>query len=110
MAAESLAGLALDFGLAFNEMKSRIRQLIQEKINESDPDLSFELLEIIGLLWRKEGITQQEIADTVSKDKSSMTYLINSLVKKELVKRVEHESDRRHKRIYLTDKGKEVRK
>jgi DNA-binding MarR family transcriptional regulator len=72
-----------------NEMKSHLRQQIQAKISEHDPDLSFELLEIIGLLWRRDGINQQEIADTVSKDKSSVTYLINRLVKRGLVERIE---------------------
>ena len=104
------AELALDFGRAQNEMRSRIRQVIQAKISAVDPDISFELLEIIGLLWRRDGINQQEISDHLSKDKSSVTYLINSLVKRDLVKRVEHEKDRRHKLIFLTKKGKTIRK
>lgn len=107
---ENKAELALEFARAQNEMRSTIRQVIQAKINALDTDLSFELLEIIGLLWRTDGINQQEIGDKVSKDKSSVTYLINSLVKRDLVKRVEHIEDRRHKLIYLTAKGKRIRK
>ena len=110
MPVESIAEVALEFGRAMNEMKSRIRQRVQARLNEAAPDISFELLEVIGLLWRRDGITQQEIADTISKDKSSMTYLIHNLVKRKLVKRVEHESDRRNKRIFLTAKGKAMRK
>jgi len=107
---ENIPELALELGRAMNEMKSRLRQQIQSKINEYDPDLSFELLEIIGLLWRRDGINQQEIADIVSKDKSSVTYLINSLVKRGLVKRVENKNDRRNKQIFLTPMGKQKRK
>jgi DNA-binding MarR family transcriptional regulator len=55
-------------------------------------------------------INQQEIADIVSKDKSSVTYLINSLVKRGLVKRVENKNDRRNKQIFLTPMGKQKRK
>jgi DNA-binding MarR family transcriptional regulator len=110
MPAESIAELALEYGRAMNEMKSRLRQRIQSRLNEATPTISYELLEVIGLLWRRDGITQQEIADTISKDKSSMTYLIHNLVKRKLVKRVEHESDRRNKRIFLTEKGKQLRK
>ncbi|MGC4034963.1 MAG: MarR family transcriptional regulator [Chitinophagaceae bacterium] len=110
MPAESIAQISLELGRALNEMRSMLRERIQARINDYDPELSFELLEVIGLLWRKDGITQQEIADHVSKDKSSMTYLINRLVKCKLVKRAEHETDKRHKRIYLTEKGKQVRK
>ena len=107
---ENIAELALELGRAMNEMKSRLRQQIRLKISEYDPDLSFELLEIIGLLWRRDGINQQEIAEIVSKDKSSVTYLINSLVKRGLVKRVENKNDRRNKQVFLTPKGRQKRK
>jgi len=107
---DDISELALEFGRAMNEMKSRLSQKIQSKIKDYDPDLSFELLEIIGLLWRKDGINQQEIGDIVSKNKSSVTYLINSLVKLGLVERVENKNDRRHKQIFLTQKGEEKRK
>ncbi|GAA4307259.1 MarR family winged helix-turn-helix transcriptional regulator [Compostibacter hankyongensis] len=106
---ENIQELALELGRAMTEMKSRLRQQIRAKISEYDPDLSFELLEIIGLLWRQDGINQQEIADIVSKDKSSVTYLINSLVKRDLVKRVENKDDRRNKQIYLTPRGRKKR-
>ncbi len=100
--------LALELGLAMSEMKSRLRQKIQNSINEYDPDLSFELIEILGLLSRNNGINQQEIGNKVSKDKSSITYLINSLVKRDLVERIADKNDRRNKQIFLTQKGKQI--
>jgi len=103
-----ISELALELGLAMGEMKTRLRQKIQAKINEYDPNLSFELIEIMGLLSRNDGINQQEIGNKVSKDKSSITYLINSLVKREFVQRIENKNDRRNKQIYLTDKGKQI--
>ncbi|GAA5084283.1 MarR family transcriptional regulator [Chryseobacterium ginsengisoli] len=105
---DKISELALELGLAMGEMKSRLRQKIQSRINEYDPDLSFELIEILGLLSRNDGINQQEIGCKVSKDKSSITYLINALVKRELVERTENKNDRRNKQIFLTTKGKET--
>jgi DNA-binding MarR family transcriptional regulator len=104
----TISELALELGLAMGEMKNRLRQKIQAKINEYDPDLSFELIEILGLLSRNDGINQQEIGNKVSKDKSSITYLINSLVKRGLVQRIENKDDRRNKQIFLTIKGKQI--
>ena len=46
----TISVLALELGLAMSEMKSRLRQKIQTTINDYDPDLSFELIEILGLL------------------------------------------------------------
>ncbi len=110
MAAEqySISELALELGLAMSEMKSRLRQKIQTSINAFDPDLSFELIEILGLLSRNDGMNQQEIGNMVSKDKSSITYLINSLVQRNLVERIAYKNDRRNKQIFLTPKGKEI--
>jgi DNA-binding MarR family transcriptional regulator len=103
-----ISELALELGLAMSEMKSRLRQRIQTTVNEYDPDLSFELIEILGLLSRHNGINQQEIGNKVSKDKSSISYLINSLVKRDLVTRVADQNDRRNKQIFLTPKGENV--
>lgn len=104
----NISELALELGLAMGEMKNRLRQKIQTKVNEYDPDLSFELIEILGLLSRNDGINQQEISNKISKDKSSVTYLINNLVKRGLVERIEYPNDRRNKQIFLTAKGKEI--
>lgn len=104
----NLSELALELGLAMSEMKSRLRQKIQTIVTVYDPDLSFELIEILGLLSRHNGINQQEIGNKVSKDKSSITYLINSLVKKNLVERIADKKDRRNKQIFLTPKGKQI--
>lgn len=106
---EDIAQRALELTRAMNEMRSRLRQQIQANISEYDPGFSFELLEITGLLWRRDGINQQEIADTVNKDKSSVTYLINRLVKQGLVERIGDKQDRRNKLIFLTPKGKRKR-
>jgi DNA-binding MarR family transcriptional regulator len=110
MATKNIAELALEFGRSVSEMKNQLRRNIQVKIKEHDLDITFELLEIVSLLWRKNGINQQEMADVVIKDKSSITYLVDNLVKRKLVKRVEDENDRRNKLIFLTAKGNLLRK
>jgi DNA-binding MarR family transcriptional regulator len=101
--------LAVDLGRAMSELRTYTRQQIQIKIKEHGINITYEMLEVMGCLWRKDGINQQEIADLTLRDKSSMTYLLDNLVKRGLVKRVEDENDRRNKLIYLTREGKELR-
>jgi len=100
------AELAFDLGRAMGELRIYLRQHIQAKIKEHNLDLTFEMLEVMGCLWRKDGINQQEIADFTLRDKSSMTYLLDNLAKRKLVTRVEDEDDRRNKLIYLTAEGR----
>ena len=110
MAKQNIAELALEFGRSMTEFRNSLRQHIQVKIKEHNLNITFELLEIISLLWRKDGVNQQELADIAIKDKSSMTYLIDNLAKRNFVTRVEDEIDRRNKRIFLTEEGKLLQK
>lgn len=92
------------------DLRDQLRQFMQKKFKENNIDLTYEMHQIMASLWRKDGIKQQELADRTLKDKASMTFLIDNLSKRELVKRMEDPSDRRNKLIYLTPKGKQMGK
>ena len=81
------------------------RQFIQSKFKEHSVDLTFEMLQVLAILWQQDGINQQELATQTVKDKASMTYLIDNIVRRGLVYRQEDGNDRRNKLIFLTDKG-----
>jgi DNA-binding MarR family transcriptional regulator len=98
--------LARELGRSMAELRNHLRQYIQEKIKEHGISITFEMLEVMSFLWKKDGINQQEIADRTLRDKSSMTYLIDNLVKRDMVTRTEDENDRRNKLIYLTAAGR----
>jgi DNA-binding MarR family transcriptional regulator len=97
--------LAVELGRSMLELRNYVRQYIQEKIKEHNINLTFEMLEVMGALWKKDGVNQQEIADLTLRDKSSMTYLLDNLIKRKLVQRVEDKIDRRNKLIFLTTEG-----
>jgi len=61
---------------------------------------------VIALLLKKEGISQNEIADTLKKDKSSITRMLASLEQKGFIKRTGSAIDRRAVQVYLTDEGR----
>jgi len=92
------------------ELRDQLRQFMQNKFRENAIDLTYEMHQIMACLWRKDGIKQQELADLTLKDKASMTFLIDNLSKRGLVKRLEDATDRRSKLIYLTAKGKQLGK
>ena len=104
----NITELARDLTKSVREMRSIMRLHIQAKLREYQFDISFELLEILAYLWRQDGVNQQEIADIIIKDKSSTTYLIDNLVKRNLVVRIADENDRRNKLIFLTKEGKQL--
>jgi DNA-binding MarR family transcriptional regulator len=97
--------IALELGRAMTDLKNHLRRNIQLRIREQGIDLTFEMLEILSCLWKKDGVNQQELADLTLRDKSGITYLIDNLVKRQIVTRVEDEKDRRNRLVYLTEKG-----
>ena len=103
---KNIPELALELGALMTEMKNYLRQFIQIKIKENGINLTFEMLEVLACLWKKDGIKQQDIADMTIKDKSSMTNLVDNLEKRKMIKRVADKEDRRNKLIFLTKQGK----
>lgn len=83
-----------------------MKQYLQLKLRQNNFDLTFEMLQVLNCLWQTDGINQQEIANKTVKEKASMTYLIDNLVKRGLVYRQEDATDRRNKLIFLTKEGK----
>jgi DNA-binding MarR family transcriptional regulator len=96
----------IEFTRKILTVNTSYRQFIQCKLKEHKTGLTYEMLQVMGCLWNKDGINQQEITNITVKDKASMTYLIDNLVKRNLVKRQEDSSDRRNKLILLTEQGK----
>lgn len=86
-------------------VQSEFKAFIRNKLKESNIDLTFEMLQVLLLLWKKDGVNQQELANLLHKDKASLTYLIDNLSKRGLVQRLEDTDDRRNKRITLMPEG-----
>lgn len=101
--------IGLELGKAMQEIRTLIRQYIQAMLKENDINLTFEMLEVLYVLWQNDGINQQEIADLTLRDKSSVTYLIDNIVKRHMVTRVEDKQDRRNKKIFLTPEGAKLK-
>ncbi|SDT43723.1 transcriptional regulator, MarR family [Paenibacillaceae bacterium GAS479] len=62
----------------------------------------------LHLLALKPGAMNADLEKLLFIDKSSVTSLINGMVKKGWVVRRDHEQDARMKRIYLTEQGEEM--
>lgn len=102
------ARIAREFAHLSFELRDQLRQFLQRKFRENNIDLTYEMQQVMGCLWKTDGIRQQEIADRTLKDKASLTCLINNLANRKLVKRVEDTRDRRSKLIFLTPSGQKL--
>lgn len=64
--------------------------------------------QLLVQLWQRNGRTQQELANILSKDKTSITRLVDNLEKSGIVERREDPADRRNRLIFLTLHGQEL--
>ena len=82
-----------------------IKQFYFQRVKELDLDLTYEMVQVLAVLWREGELNQQDIADAVQKSKASITPLIDNLCKRELVERIPDPNDRRNNKITVTVKG-----
>nr|WP_203362071.1 MarR family transcriptional regulator [Bacillus sp. REN10] len=64
---------------------------------------------VMMLLWRKDGLSQQEIAEKLQKDKTNIARMLLNLEQKGFIRRVCCQHDRRSLKVFLTDKGADLK-
>lgn len=73
-------------------------------------DLTSSQISVLCNLWNKDGITQKEIQEKLNLRPASVTGLVDALCDKNFITRNQDAEDARVKRLYLTDKGRNVEK
>ena len=89
---------------------SKSARLMSNRLNRNllTHEVTAEQWAILSTLWKKNGQTQQALADYANKNKASITHLIDNLEKRALVERSVDEKDRRNKLVYLTSEGADL--
>ncbi|HZP70283.1 MAG TPA: MarR family transcriptional regulator [Pseudolabrys sp.] len=106
-------GLTVNFGPLAHWVGFNLR-MAQEAAFQAFSHLSQEVGESPGrfatltLIARNPGISQTELSFANGRDKSSLTPVVEDLVRRGLVERKRMDSDRRTYRLYLTSSGKKV--
>lgn len=89
-------------------VRKELRQKIRQGLKERNIDISFEMLQVFSILSRQQGLTQQQLAREVVKDKAALTFLLNNMERKGWVLRQTDPADRRSRKIYLSCRGESV--
>src|SRR4029079_18201202 len=85
-----------------------IARRLQKKINARGLNLTIEQWSVLYQLWKKEGLSQQELCNATFRDKPSITRLVDNLEKLNLLKCGASENDRRINRIYTNTQGQKM--
>lgn len=87
------------------EIIKSIGKVIDNSIRDSGNELSMEYFFLLNILFDKDNVIQNDLANLMHKDKSAILRQIDVLEKKKLVVRITDSDDRRKKLIVLTKDG-----
>ncbi|UUC47192.1 MarR family winged helix-turn-helix transcriptional regulator [Flavobacterium cerinum] len=94
------------YNLLSGRIPSAFNRALMTHFKANGITLTKEQWSILAVLWKKNGCSQQVLADDTYRDKPSITRLIDNLEKEALVERRPDKNDRRLNLIFLTEKGK----
>ena len=97
--------LIKEIAVYVNILNSRIKKGFFDRLQANGINITPEQYLVLDILWDQQSLSQQNIADIIQKDKNSVTKIIDSLEKKQLVRRVMDQKDRRINKIELTDEA-----
>ncbi|MBP1638520.1 MAG: transcriptional regulator, MarR family [Bacteroidetes bacterium] len=93
------------FSILTGKVSTAINRTFLRSFAQEGIDITTEQWSVLACLWKKDCVTQQTICTLTSKDKPSMTRLIDNLEKRNLVQRMPDKNDRRNNLIHLTQAG-----
>ena len=100
----------IDIGMLMSKVDRLCTKKFVQNARKFGMDISQDQWMVIGPIWKQKGISQKEIAEYCGKDKTSVTKIIDTLEKKNLLVRYSDQIDQRIKRVVLSNKGKDLMK
>lgn len=101
--------LSKEIAVYLNLGACKLKQYTSLMLKQNQVGLTPEQFLLIDVLWNQGPMSQQQLANTMQKDKNSITKLIDALEKKELVVRKKSKRDRRSNIIVLTEKAETMK-
>lgn len=91
-----------------NRLSFISRRVLADGFRDAGHHITAEEWAVLLLLWQSDGRTPGDIAALTVRDKTTVTRLVDGMVKKSMVTRGEDPKDRRRSRIHLTQQGENL--
>ncbi|MBE8714537.1 MarR family winged helix-turn-helix transcriptional regulator [Sphingobacterium hungaricum] len=93
------------YSLILDQTARRVKQYAQASFSLNEIDLTVDQWAVLKTLYENTDLTQKELADKCGKDQPTLTRIVDLIIKKDYIKRIEHPSDRRCLHLQLTEAG-----
>lgn len=101
--------LSKEIAVYLNLAACKLKQYSAMMLRMNNIRLTPEQFLLIDLLWNQGPMSQQQLADSMRKDKNSITKLVDALERKELLMRQRSKKDKRSNIIVLTEKAEKMK-
>lgn len=91
-------------GLLYNLLSRRLNALLAE----AGTGITVDQFRLLTMLWKEDGITQQQLAAQLGRDRASVTRMVDILEDQGVIARISDKHDRRINLLCLTKKGREL--
>lgn len=81
---------------------------LNKKFKELNCPLTFEQWRLMNCLNHQEGISQNHLADIVDRDYTTVSRLVSTLIKSNMIRRAADANDKRTNLVFLTEEGRGV--
>jgi DNA-binding MarR family transcriptional regulator len=98
----------INLGMLIGQVHRLSTKKFVQNSHNSGLDISMDQWIVLGPIWENDGVSHKEISEYCLKDKTSVTKIIDTLEKKNLVVRVSDQLDHRVKRVVLSNMGKKL--
>jgi DNA-binding MarR family transcriptional regulator len=98
------------FGFLTNRAGRLIRKHVAPEMKRQGLDMPSSCIGILAELWLQDGLSQKELGLSIIKTKSSINKMLQQMIDAGMIVKKTDEKDRRVSRIFLTEKGKLLKK
>jgi MarR family transcriptional regulator, organic hydroperoxide resistance regulator len=91
-------------GVLYYLLSKRLNTLLAE----AGLGITVDQFRLLTMLWKEDGITQQQLADKLGRDRAGVTRMTDILEEQGVLVRVADKNDRRVNLLHLTKKGREI--
>jgi DNA-binding MarR family transcriptional regulator len=102
----------LDFENNLARQVGRLSHLMGLRLNASlqgqELGITAEQFRLLTCLWKQDGLSQQQLAVHLSRDRATVTRMVDLLENQLIITRIPDREDKRSNLIYLTKKGQQL--
>lgn len=97
-------------GYVINLVANKFKTALESEFLKAGFEITAHQWMLLSVVYENDGLEQNELANLIKRDKTNVSRMLEKLETKELIVRPKSDFDKRAAKIFITEKGKNLRK